>query len=61
MVSIEFEFDTPYGTFRDALVLPADHGLTDAELEAMKQQRLDNWVTAVTYTDPTLSADPPTE
>lgn len=44
MVSIEFEFDTPYGTFRDALVLPDDHGLTDAELEAMKDQRLNNWI-----------------
>jgi len=48
MVSIEFEFDTPYGTFRDALVLPANHGLTDAELEAMKQQRLDNWIAVIT-------------
>lgn len=57
MVSIEFEFDTQYGTFRDALVLPDDHGLSDAELDAMKQQRLDNWIAAVTYVDPTLSPD----
>jgi len=48
MVSIEFEFDTQYGTFRDALVLPDDHGLSDAELEAMKQQRLDNWIAGIT-------------
>ena len=48
MVSIEFEFDTTYGTFRDALVLPDDHGLSDAELEAMKQQRLDNWIAVIT-------------
>lgn len=48
MVSIEFEFDTQYGTFRDALVLPDDHGLSDAELEAMKQQRLDNWISVIT-------------
>lgn len=48
MVSIEFEFDTQYGTFRDALVLPDDHGLSDAELEAMKQQRLDNWIAVIT-------------
>jgi hypothetical protein len=44
MVSIEFEFDTQYGTFRDALVLPDDHGLSDAELDVMKQQHLDNWI-----------------
>ena len=48
MVSIEFEFDTQYGTFRDALVLPDDHGFSDAELDAMKQQRLDNWIARVT-------------
>jgi hypothetical protein len=48
MVSIEFEFDTQYGTFRDALVLPDDHGLSDAELEAMKQQRLNNWIAVIT-------------
>lgn len=47
MVTIDFQFDTPYGTFSDALVLPDDHGLSDAELEAMKQQRLDNWITFV--------------
>ena len=48
MVSIVFEFDTQYGTFRDALVLPDDHGLSDAELDAMKQQRLDNWIAVIT-------------
>jgi len=48
MVSIVFEFDTTYGVFRDALVLPDDHGLSDAELEAMKQQRLDNWIAVIT-------------
>ena len=48
MVSINFQFDTPYGTFSDALVLPDDHGLNDAELEAMKQQRLDNWLAVIT-------------
>ena len=53
MVSIEFEFETQYGTFRDALVLPNDHGLSDAELDLMKQQRLDNWIAVVTA--------PPTE
>jgi hypothetical protein len=48
VVTIEFEFDTPHGLFRDALHLPDDHGLSDAEIDAMKQQRVDNWVAFVT-------------
>jgi hypothetical protein len=47
MPQIIFEFTTKYGTYRDALYLPDDHGLTDAEIEAMKQQRLDNWLAVV--------------
>jgi hypothetical protein len=48
VVTIEFEFDTPHGLFRDALHLPDDHGMSDAEIDAMKQQRVDNWVAFVT-------------
>lgn len=47
MIKIDFEFDSQYGVFRDALHLPEDHGFTDAEIEAMKQQRLDNWLAIV--------------
>lgn len=48
MVKIDFEFDTePYGVFRDALYLSEDHSLSDAEIEAMKQQRLANWLFVV--------------
>jgi hypothetical protein len=47
MIKIVFEFATKYGTFRDALHLPADHGLTDAEIAAMQQERLDNWLYVV--------------
>jgi hypothetical protein len=47
MIKIDFEFDTPYGVFRDALHLPVDHTYTDAEIQAMKQQRLDNWIAIV--------------
>ena len=43
MIKIDFEFDSPHGVFRDALHLPDDHTFTDAEIEAMKQQRYDNW------------------
>ena len=40
MITIDFEFDNVY---KDALILPDDHGISDAEIEAMKQQRYNNW------------------
>jgi hypothetical protein len=48
MTKIDFEFDTPHGVFRDALHLPDDHTFTDAEIQAMKEQRRDNWIAVVT-------------
>ena len=47
-MKIDFEFDTAHGKFRDALYLPDNHGLSDAEIEAMKEQRRDNWIAVVT-------------
>lgn len=46
-MKIDFEFDTQYGVFRDALHLPDNHGMTEDEIQAMKQQRLDNWLAIV--------------
>lgn len=48
MIKIDFEFDTPHGVFRDALHLPDDHAFTEAEIQAMKEQRRDNWIAVVT-------------
>ena len=56
MVQIIFEFETQYGVFRDALHLPDDHTLTDDEIQAMKQQRLDNWI-AIVSAPPTPSEE----
>lgn len=48
MVTIDFEYDNGmYGVFRDALHLPDDHGLSDAEIEALKQARINNWLLAL--------------
>lgn len=47
-MTIDFEFLSKYGVFRDALILSDDHGLSEDELTAMKQARFDNWVVAVT-------------
>jgi hypothetical protein len=51
-IQIIFEFPTPHGTYRDALWLPVDHGLSDAQLDALKQERLDNWLSIITAPPP---------
>lgn len=43
-MKIDFEFDTPYGLFRDALHLSDSHSFSDAEIQSMKTQRVDDWV-----------------
>jgi len=48
MVKIDFSFHSQYGTFADALVLEDDHGLTQDEINAIQQQRFDNWVAIIT-------------
>jgi len=45
---VDFEVITDYGLFSDALHLPDDHAFTDAEIQAMKQQRVSNWISVVT-------------
>jgi len=52
-MKIDFSFSSQYGTFSEALHLPDDHGLTQAEIEAMQHQRYDNWLAVITA--------PPTE
>lgn len=47
-MKIDFEFDTPHGVFRDALHLPDDHSYSEADIQAMKEQRRDNWIAVVT-------------
>jgi len=51
-MKIDFEFQTAHGMYRDALYLPYDHGLSDAEIEAMKQERVDNWIAIITAPPP---------
>jgi hypothetical protein len=46
-MQIIFTFETPFGSFCDALNLADDHGLTDEQIEAMKQERLTNWLAVV--------------
>ena len=58
-MKIDFEFETAHGKFADALHLPDNHTLTDAEIQAMKQQRVDNWIAVVTA--PPVEETPPAE
>ena len=48
MEKYEFEITKDGMTFRDAIVLPAGHGLSEADIEAMKQKRFDDWYAIVT-------------
>ena len=44
MKKIDFEFTTQYGVFRDALYLEESHGFSDADIDSLKQERLDRWL-----------------
>lgn len=44
---IQFSFQTKYGMFTDAIHLPDDHTYTDDELEILKVQRRDNWISHI--------------
>ena len=48
MLTIDFEKSDGTYTLKDAIILPDDHGLTDAEIEAIKQKRFDDWLAIVT-------------
>ena len=57
MVKIDFSFHSQYGTFSDALHLEDDHGLTQDGINAMQQQRFDNWVATITAPPPNYLLD----
>ena len=44
---IEFEITKNGHTLRDALVLPDDHGFSQADIDQMQQSRFDVWYTIV--------------
>jgi len=59
MIKIDFQFETPHGKFADALHLPDDHAFTEEEIQAMKEQRRDNWIAIVTA--PPVEVEPAPE
>jgi hypothetical protein len=48
MIKIDFTKSNGIYTLNDALYLVDDHTLSDCEIEAMKQERFDNWVAIIT-------------
>lgn len=49
-MKIEFEITKDGNTYRDALHLADDHTFTKKEIEAMKQERFDNWLKFINTT-----------
>ena len=58
MIKIDFEFETPYGKFADALYFYDDVFPADDVVEAMKQERLNNWIAIVTPKASETPVDP---
>jgi hypothetical protein len=52
MITINFEMTRDGYFFRDAILLPENHGLTDVQIEEMKQKRFDDWYAIVTAPQP---------
>lgn len=44
---IQFEMTKNELVFRDAIDLPDNHNLSDLEINAIKQQRFENWLAAI--------------
>lgn len=47
-MKLDFEVQTDYGVYRDALYLPDDNTFTFEDIEKMKKERVDNWIAAIT-------------
>lgn len=43
-MKIDFEYETKYGVYRDALYLPDDHTYTQEEITAMELERVNAWI-----------------
>jgi len=56
MIAINFTLSQPDDSYKfsDTLILADDHGLTDAEIEAMKQARYDKWYAFITNPPPVV-------
>jgi hypothetical protein len=47
MNKIDFEFQTHYGIYRDALYLPDEYSYTQEQISEIKSERLRSWIQSV--------------
>jgi hypothetical protein len=64
MIKIDFEKTDGTYTFRDAIWLPDNHTMTDDEIESLKEERFQNWLSIINtppqdITEPFLPEEPP--
>lgn len=52
MAKVDFEFETKYGKFADAIWFSDDAPMSDEEIETEKQRRLNNWITLIEAPQP---------
>ena len=59
MIKIDFEITDGVHTYKDALHLEDDNQFTESEIEQMKQDRFNRWVTVITsIPEPIIEAVP---
>ena len=56
MIKIDFQKSQGLATFSDAIYLPDDHTFTEAEIEAIKQERFDTWLAIINPPTPPIEA-----
>ena len=56
-MKIDFQFETQYGKFCDALHFEDGAIPSDEDIEDMKQQRLNNWIAHITAPQPNYILD----
>jgi hypothetical protein len=61
MITIEFEISKNGYTLKDAIVLPDDHTMNDYLIDAIKQQRFDDWYAIVTAPSEEELVEEPTD
>lgn len=61
MITIDFEKEYNGLKYKDALVLTEEqfNAMTEQDIENLKQERFDNWVSIITA--PPINPDPPPE
>ena len=47
MIKLDFEFQTKYGMYRDALHLADDHTFTPEQIIAMQNERVTKWIQTI--------------